>query len=69
MCSVQWNVTIPRSDVSSNLPSALSAMKQLCSSECYRKGAVLSGPGTDDDDDDDDAVSCRVTCGAVWVVS
>jgi hypothetical protein len=30
----------------------LSAMKQLLSSECYRTGAVLSGPGTDDDDDD-----------------
>jgi hypothetical protein len=64
-CSVQWNVTIPRRDVSSNPPSALSAIKQLCSS-VLPNGRRVIGAG--------DrwwwwcSVSCHVTCGAVWVV-
>jgi hypothetical protein len=67
MCSVQRNVTVPRGTSVLTFHRALSAMKQVHSSDgsdCYRTGAVLSGPGTGDD-----GVSYCVTCGAVWVVS
>ena len=56
MCSVQWNVTIPRT-----FHRALSAMKQLRSSECDRTCAVFSGPGPDGDDE-----ACQIALSVLF---